>query len=208
MFDVGSPAPDATVMVEAVSTVFGATRVAAFDLSIGAGVPETDPRPVLLVAQTALTLDIGGSGSEARVEIAPGQSLVLPNGIAGIANVGSERARFILIGLPTISAQTPREPGLHHAHQALDAVQAALEALRKDIAPYTAGTIGSIREHEACPDASPKRLIAPGPCADRTCQPGMEATPRDTERLAHPQDRPDPPVLRDEPEHHSGSLAK
>ena len=53
------------------------------------------------------------------------------------------------------------------------------------------------------PSATVPASLAAGPC-----QPGIEATPRDTERLAHPQHWPYPSVLRDEAELHVDSFAK
>src|SRR5215472_81587 len=44
--------------------------------------------------------------------------------------------------------------------------------------------------------------MVPAALAARSCPPAIEATPRDTERLAHPVHGPDPPVLRDEGELH------
>ena len=51
-------------------------------------------------------------------------------------------------------------------------------------------------------------FIAPAALTARSCQPSIEATARDTERLAQPVRRPDPPVLRNETELHIDSFAK
>ncbi|MGJ3232417.1 MAG: hypothetical protein ACFE0P_11525 [Oceanicaulis sp.] len=101
-----------TVAVEAahdVSLIRGATRLAAFDLRPGAAVPETDPRPALVIAETPVALRIAGAGLAEPVELAAGQSLYLPDGVAGIENVGPERARFVLIGL-SAGANAPLDP--------------------------------------------------------------------------------------------------
>ena len=51
-------------------------------------------------------------------------------------------------------------------------------------------------------------LVATSALAAWPRQPGIEPTPRDTERLAQPRRRPAPSVLHDEPALHSDSFAK
>ena len=93
-------------------------------------------------------------------------------------------------------------------HEALDAMQTAGDAVSQHIAPDPPRAIGAVAEKEALADRPSERLVATGSRARRSRQPGEEPAPRNTERLAHPRNRPDPAVLRDEPEDHPWSFAK
>jgi hypothetical protein len=74
--------------------------------------------------------------------------------------------------------------------------------------PHPPGAIGSIARKEAGANLRAHLLIASATSTARPCQPGIEPTPRDTERPAQPFRRPDPPVLRNEGELHIDSFAK
>ena len=74
--------------------------------------------------------------------------------------------------------------------------------------PHAPGAIGPVTREEAGANLHAQLFIAPAPLTARSCQPGIEATPRDTERLAQPIRRPDPPVLRNKTELHVDSFAK
>ena len=93
-------------------------------------------------------------------------------------------------------------------HQPLDPVKTARHTVRKHVVPHTPRPVGPVARKEACSHLRGQLFIAPGAPAPWPCQPGIEATPRDTERLAHPIRRPDPPVLRNETELHVDSFAK
>ena len=94
------------------------------------------------------------------------------------------------------------------AHQSLDPVQPAGYALGQEIVPHAPGAIGPIAGKEAGTNLRAKFFIAPAAPTARSCQPRIKSTPRDTERLAQPLRRPNPPVLRDEGELHIDSFAK
>ena len=111
---------------------------------------------------------------------------------------------FVLRQTP---APWPRPQGLQ-AHQPLDPVQTAFDPLRQQVVPDPPRPIGPIALQEARSHPASQFLIAARPSARRSCQPGIEATARDTERPAQPSRRPDPPVLRDEGELHVDSFAK
>src|SRR3954453_724271 len=74
--------------------------------------------------------------------------------------------------------------------------------------PHAPSPVGAVTAKEARPHLGTKLVIVPASLAAGPCQPGIEATPRDTERLAHPQHWPYPSVLRDEAELHVDSFAK
>src|SRR6202042_3547381 len=87
-------------------------------------------------------------------------------------------------------------------------MQSTRHAFRQHVVPHPPGAIGSIAGEEAGANFRAQLLIAPAALTARPCQPGIEATPRDTERPAQPFRRPDPPVLRNETELHVDSFAK
>src|SRR5580692_10025712 len=87
-------------------------------------------------------------------------------------------------------------------------MQSTQHAFRQHVVPHSPGAIGSIAGEETGANLRAQFLIAPAALAARPCQPGIEPTPRDTERPAQPFRRPDPPVLRYEPELHVDSFAK
>ena len=74
--------------------------------------------------------------------------------------------------------------------------------------PHPPGAVGSVARKEACANLRTQLFIFPAALTARSCQPGIEPTPRDTERPAQPIRRPDPPVLRNEGELHVDSFAK
>jgi len=61
------------------------------------------------------------------------------------------------------------------AHQPLDPVKAADQALFKDVMPNTPGAIGPAAGLEALVDGRDELCIKDRPVAERTVQPGMEA---------------------------------
>jgi hypothetical protein len=87
-------------------------------------------------------------------------------------------------------------------------MQPARYPFGEQIVPHPPGAIGSITAQEAGTNLCTDVLIAPAPPAARPLQQSIKATPRDTERLAQPFRRPDPPVLRNETELHIDSFAK
>src|SRR2546423_12737662 len=86
-------------------------------------------------------------------------------------------------------------------------MQTARQPFRQHVVPHTPGAVGSIARKEAGANLRGQLFIAPAAPTARSCQPGIEATPRNTERLAQPSRRPDPPVLRNKTELHVGSFA-
>jgi len=93
-------------------------------------------------------------------------------------------------------------------HQSLDPVQAAAHAIGQQVAPHPPGAIGAVARQEACAHLCAQLFVLMAACAAWPGQPGVESTARDTERLAYPYRRPDPPVLRNEGELHVLSFAK
>jgi hypothetical protein len=87
-------------------------------------------------------------------------------------------------------------------------MQAAGDAFRKHVMPHPPGAVGSIAGNEAGPDLRAQLFVAVAAPTARSCQPGIEATSRDTERPAQLIRRPDPPVLRDDSELHVDSFAE
>src|SRR3982074_436015 len=81
-------------------------------------------------------------------------------------------------------------------------MQSTRPAFRRHVVPRPPGAIGSIAGEKAGANLRAQLLFAPAALTARPCQPGIEPTPRDTERLAQPFRRPDPPVLRNETELH------
>lgn len=102
MFDL--PPPDPASVSDPVVYVGSATRVVMFTLSPGQALPETRRTPVILVASTDVTLDLGAVGPAADpVRLLAGQRLYLPHGLKGISNQGEDFAHFTLIDLPPAS---------------------------------------------------------------------------------------------------------
>src|ERR1700686_3116242 len=87
-------------------------------------------------------------------------------------------------------------------------MQSTRYTLRQHVVPHPPGAIGSIARKEAGANPRAELFIAPATPTARPCQPRIEPTPRDTERLAQPSRRPDPPVLRNESELHVDCFAK
>lgn len=87
-------------------------------------------------------------------------------------------------------------------------MQTAGYAFGQEVVPDPASAIGAVAADVAGPDPGADLVIIPRALRWRTGEPGMEAAPRDTERLAHPRRRPDPSMLRDKGEPHIESLAK
>jgi hypothetical protein len=87
-------------------------------------------------------------------------------------------------------------------------MQTARHAFCQQVAPHPPGALGPIAGKEAGADLRTELFVTPAALTARPCQPGIEPTSRDTERLAQPSDRPDPPVLRNETELHVDSFAK
>src|SRR5258706_4435338 len=86
-------------------------------------------------------------------------------------------------------------------------MQSTRPAFRQHVVPHPPGAIGSIAGEETCANLRAQLLIAPAALAARPSQPGIEPTPRVTDRPAQPFRRPDPPVLRDQRELHVDSFS-
>lgn len=80
--------------------------------------------------------------------------------------------------------------------------------LLQHVVPHPARTVGAVAVHEALTHLRAQHLIAEAAPASGPREPRVEATPRDTERLAHQIDRPGPSVFRHEAELHIDSFAK
>src|SRR5271157_5859581 len=65
-------------------------------------------------------------------------------------------------------------------------MQPAGNAFGQQIVPDPSGAVGPIAANEARPNLGTELLIAAAAPTARSCQPGIEATPRDTERPAQP----------------------
>src|SRR5712691_4471855 len=87
-------------------------------------------------------------------------------------------------------------------------MQSARHTLGDHVVPHAPGPIGPVAGEEAGANLHAKLFVAPAALTARSCQPSIEAAPRDTECPAQPFRRPDPPVLRDEGELHVDSFAK
>ena len=87
-------------------------------------------------------------------------------------------------------------------------MQTAWDAFGQKIVPHAPGAVGPIARKEAGANLRTELFIAPAALTARSCQPSVESTARDTERLAQPVRRPDPPVLRNETELYIDSFAK
>src|SRR6266700_7454857 len=86
-------------------------------------------------------------------------------------------------------------------------MQTARHAFCQQVAPHAPGAVGPLAGKEAGADLHPKLFVTPAALTARSCQPGIEPASRDTEGLAQPTRRPDPPVLRNETELHVDSFA-
>jgi len=95
-----------------------------------------------------------------------------------------------------------------HAHQSLDAMKSATLTQFEHVAPDTPCTVRAVAADEAAAHLAAQHLVIEAAAAARPHQPRIEATPRDTERLAHQVHRPGPSVLRNKAELHIDSLAK
>src|SRR6202022_434797 len=105
---------------------------------------------------------------------------------------------------------TPSRTGFEslQSHQTFDPMQSTRHAFCQHIVPHPPAAIGSIAGEEAGTNLRAQLLIAPAALTAWPCQPGIEPTPRDTERPAQPFRWPDPPVLRNKTELHVDSFAK
>src|SRR5438067_7164037 len=83
----------------------------------------------------------------------------------------------------------------------------ARQPFRQHVFPHPPGAVGPVARNKAGAHLCAKLFIASAALTARPCQPGIEPTSRDTERLAQPTRRPDPPVLRNETELHVDSFA-
>ena len=127
---------------------------------------------------------------------------------AAVEYVGSDGGDLPLTQIGRQS--TPSRTGFEslQSHQALDPMQTTRYAFRQQVVPHPPGAIGPIAGNEACPNLGAQLFIAAAAPTARPLQPGIEPTPRDTERPAQPIRRPDPPVLRNKSELHVNSFAK
>src|SRR5690606_36954969 len=91
------------------------------------------------------------------------------------------------------------------AHQPLDAMQAAGKSFRQHVMPDPPRAVGAVAALEAVAHDLAENDIASRALALRPGEPGAEPAPRNTERFAHPCQRPNPSVLRDEGELHAWS---
>jgi hypothetical protein len=65
-------------------------------------------------------------------------------------------------------------------------MQAGGHAFRKHVMRHPPGAVGSVAGEEAGVNLRAQLLIASAALTERLCQPGIEPTPRDNERLANP----------------------
>jgi hypothetical protein len=89
----------------------------------------------------------------------------------------------IALVLRQTSAPWPRPQGLQ-AHQPLDPVQTAFDAVCQKVSPDTPCAIGPVAGKEAGLHLLADRFIASGSGAGRSVQPGMKARPRHAHRFA------------------------
>lgn len=80
--------------------------------------------------------------------------------------------------------------------------------LLQHVVPHTGRAVGAVAAHEALVYLRAQHFIAEAALAPGPCEPRVEATPLDTERLAHQIDRPGPSVFRHEAELHIDTFAK
>src|SRR4029079_2105991 len=121
---------------------------------------------------------------------------------AAVEHVRSDGAD---LPIPQVGRQTtPSWPWLWGlaSHQSLDPMQSAKHAFGCKVLPDPPGAVGPVAAEEARANLGAEFFVVTASLAARPCQPGIEPTPRDTERLAQPLRRPDPPVLHNETELH------
>ena len=87
-------------------------------------------------------------------------------------------------------------------------MESACGPFGQHVMPDPPGAIRPVAVHEAGLDLRTENPIAACSGTGRPDKPGVEATARDTERLAKPPNRPDPSMLRDKAELHIDSFAK
>src|SRR5207302_9820595 len=130
-------------------------------------------------------------------------------GVGGaVEHVRSDGAR---LPLTQIGRQAPPSRMCFESlrpHQPLNPMQTARQPFRQHVFPHPPGAVGPVARNEAGAHLCAKLFIASAALTARPCQPGIEPAARDTERLAQPTRRPDPPVLRNETELHVDSFAK
>jgi hypothetical protein len=91
-------------------------------------------------------------------------------------------------------ARNARKMGITWTFSDRPGAQSGGHTFRQHVVPHPPGPVGSIAGEEAGANLRAQLLIAPAALTARPCQPGIEPTPRDTERPAQPFRRPDPPV--------------
>ncbi len=87
-------------------------------------------------------------------------------------------------------------------------MQAACGSFRLQVVPYAPGTVGSIAGEEAGTNLGAQFFIAPAALTARPPQPGIEATPRDSERPRATNPPARSPVFAINPNFTSNSFAK
>jgi hypothetical protein len=105
------------------------------------------------------------------------------------------------------STPWPRAQGLF-SHEPFNAMQSASLTQCKHVMPHAPGAIGAVAAHKALAHLAAEHLVDQTALAPGPAEPRVEATSRDTERLAHHCQRPRPSVFRHEAELHIDSLAK
>src|SRR3954468_20412427 len=110
------------------------------------------------------------------------------------------------------ACRSPRSGGSRRrrgrALRACDRINRSIRCKPLNTPSQQPGSIGAVAAKEAGTHFGTELLVSAAAAAARPCHPRIEATPRDTERLAHPQHWPYPSVLRDEAELHVDSFAK
>jgi hypothetical protein len=119
--------------------------------------------------------------------------------------VGDGAAHALILG--QAPAPGPGTQALQ-AHQPLNSVQPAVLILGQHVVPHAACAIGAVAADEALTHLGAQHFVGLAAATRRPYQPRVEATARDTERLAQQVHWPRPSVLRNELELHSESLAK
>jgi hypothetical protein len=97
-----------------------------------------------------------------------------------------------LIDQPTMRREKTARPGLESmgAHQPPDAMQAAGKSFRQHVMPDPPFAIGAGAAFEAVANDPAENGVASRAFALRPGEPGEEPAPQNTERSAHPFDRP------------------
>ena len=91
--------------------------------------------------------------------------------------------------------------------EAPDPVQSAGEACFEHVMPDATSAIDALAGLEAV-DSDDELHVVNRPVADRWIEPSVEAVPGDAQHLAHPADRSDVKLPREESERHATSRAK